>query len=474
MGTQAVRRVAPLGAGVAVLAVLGGTAYLVQAAGGGPGEPRPRPLRLSSYVSTAEPAGAGRTAGRFVLAGELPGRGDAPDHARVQRFVTAPTEASVRRLAAALGLAGSPRTVANARVVTHGLAALRVAEGPGNAWQFARQDAGPCLDAVTVTPGSANGSGCAVAAAPAYVGTTPAAPPGRPVTARAALAVARPVLQAVGLDPGRARTQDLRPFVMVRVDPTVGGLPTFGAATTVTVDAAGIRSAQGWLAGTLPGDAYPLVSAREAFDRLDRLPVPMTATPTAQCPAIGAGAVAPWPACGGPVTVVGATLGLSLQWEGDRPLLVPSWLFAVKGSDQPLAQVAVDPAYVQAPATPPVPSTVPTTEPGTGPGLGGGVPPDAPTAEPTVASRFGTVARGAESHTLVVTFTGGVAMCVRYQVLAKESADRVVLSLDEQRATRGPCVALAQVYERTVRLRAPLGDRSVVDAASGRVLPVRR
>jgi hypothetical protein len=37
--------------------------------------------------------------------------------------------------------------------------------------------------------------------------------------------------------------------------------------------------------------------------------------------------------------------------DDGRPTLVPAWLFTVKGQDEPLAQIAVEPTYLAPPTT---------------------------------------------------------------------------------------------------------------------------
>jgi len=172
--------------------------------------------------------------------------------------------------------------------------------------------------------------------------------------------------------------------------------------------------------------------------------------------------------------VTGATFGRSMQWEGagERPLLVPSWLFDIKGATQPIAIVAVDPAYLADPLP---------TDPGSGTsGPGGAVPgspgtadpgtpvaPVAPSVEPSAStSRFDGVALVDAGAALRVSFYGGVDSCYSYDIVATESADQVTLRLAE--TSKGEvCVDMAQQYERTVQLAKPLGNRTVVDADTG-------
>ena len=119
--------------------------------------------------------------------------------------------------------------------------------------------------------------------------------------------------------------------------------------------------------------------------------------------------------------------------------------------------------------------------PGSGSSAGGGtsgsagsaLPPPAASTEPgpdDPMTRFTSVRADASGRTLTVTFWGGVDTCYRYAVRSDETARDVSLSLAEERRGDGPCIEIAQQYERTVRLEAPLGDRQVVDAATGEVV----
>jgi hypothetical protein len=85
-------------------------------------------------------------------------------------------------------------------------------------------------------------------------------------------------------------------------------------------------------------------------------------------------------------------------------------------------------------------------------------------------TRFTDVHAGARDRSVEVTFYGGVDTCYTYVVRADETTQQVALSLSEERKGDGPCIDLAQEYERSVALERPLGDRRVVDAATGDVL----
>ena len=106
-----------------------------------------------------------------------------------------------------------------------------------------------------------------------------------------------------------------------------------------------VTSASGWLGGSRAGATYPVISARAAWQQL--LHTPMI-RPMMACPEPMPGGSDPL-ICGGPITVTGARFGLSLHEENGRPLLVPSWLFDVHGSDNALSVVAVAPRYLAAP-----------------------------------------------------------------------------------------------------------------------------
>ena len=107
-----------------------------------------------------------------------------------------------------------------------------------------------------------------------------------------------------------------------------------------------------------------------------------------------------------------------------------------------------------------------TGEPGSDPGTGS----DPGSGADDPVTRFTRTSAGADGRSVQVTFYGGVDTCYAYVVRADETARQVALSLSEERKGDGPCIDLAQEYQRTVPLDAPLGDRRVVDAATGDVI----
>ena len=507
------RRLVPALAAVTVLAVLLGGGYAFRrASNDSPGSSgAPAVLRLSDYQA---PVAAAPAAGSFRLAADLP---TGPSDAAV-RWLTAPSRTDVERLATALGVRGHLDRAGGATTYSSGSGVLRVQQAPGGPWQFSRgsvmgggcpPNPGPtsndpdltmsCDVAVPVPLGSGGGtgsstaprSGAATADTPvgSEVSDPPLTPAKPPVTSPAgprkkfpvttpdqARAAARPVLEAVGIDPADAVVRADQPLAVVTADPTVGDLPTYGLATSLTVFGQRVTAAGGWLGGTAKGATYPVISARAAWKQLGNTPF---ARPLVGCPEPSPASRDPL-ICGGPITVTGARFGLSLHDEGNRRVLVPSWLFEVRGSDTELSVVAVDPRYLAAP-----PMATGGDKPGSsgsgsgGSGSGGSpgtvVPPVGPSTAPgtedpaSPESRFSSV-KPDGSGGLVVAFTGGVDTCFSYTVVPTETDRRISLALVEKTTSEKACVDMAQVYERRVPLAKPLGTRQVVDAETGAVL----
>jgi hypothetical protein len=277
-----------------------------------------------------------------------------------------------------------------------------------------------------------------------------------------ARATARAFLDDAGLPDGVETVGASGSWVEVQVDPEVDGLPTTGLGTTLVVTADAVQSGAGWLATTVRGPAYPLVTAREGWDALVRTPLPM---PLVACAEPAPDAVDPV-ACGGPITVTGARLGLSLQETDEGPMLLPAWLFDVEKSIHPLVQVAVEPRLLAA--------SDGGAAGGTSGSTGSAVPPAPPSSAPgpeQPASRFTSVHRGDDDRSIEVTFWGGVPECYDYDVRAVEDDREVRISVVEHRSAGDkPCIDVAVEVRRTVRLDAPLDLRLVVDAETGEAL----
>jgi hypothetical protein len=216
------------------------------------------------------------------------------------------------------------------------------------------------------------------------------------------------------------------------------------------VNSAGrVVSGNGWLAATTDGPAYPLISARAAFELLKAQPRPL--------PAIGCPVNADCPGVVAQV-VTGAQLGLSLQYrDTGRPVLVPSWLFTVKGSDQPVAQVAVDPRFLGGP------TPVATRSPGDKPTA---VDPGPPTTE-VPHPRISSYSVSDAGRTLTVEYGVGVCPEATYNADAKETDKTVTVIVSahdvKPMAPDTTCIELAKIEHSTVHLQQPLGNRTVRD-----------
>jgi hypothetical protein len=361
---------APVAAALALVAVIVGVAVarpgssehslpdlsLVQVAGGGLGVAEGGP-------ALGAPSGRFTGWGEWRLEGDLP---DGPSSAAVHRLGAGPVERSlVEHLATALGLDATPQHLDGGWYVLDGTRELSVSERAGRHWVYADHGcvAGPVLD-------PQEGVGCAIAQPGGVVTAEPAPPdPGsdspppvsspvpsppvpspvpspQPVSADDAARAARPVLAAVGLDPATARVQSSGDQRDVVVRPRVDDLTVVGLDTRVTVGPdAESTDAAGWLSTPTPGPDYPVITAQAAFERLRDQPRPLMAEMPCEVPVGAADCPAP------PDRIVrGAHLGLALGYEsGGALLLVPAWLFDVRGQEDPAVVVAVEPDYLGQP-----------------------------------------------------------------------------------------------------------------------------
>jgi len=223
-----------------------------------------------------------------------------------------------------------------------------------------------------------------------------------------------------------------------------------------------VTGANGWLSTPKQADTYPLVSAREAFDALPSVPRMM------MCP------VSPEGGCKepAPAEITGAHLGLSLQpLAAGGQILVPAWLFDVKGSTDPVAGVAVEPRFLA--------SDEPTGRPTVGPSPGPSDNPGSPTqVEPPAPARsplsFDSAYRAKIPNAVVVQY-GDSSSCPHQNVThaVKESATSVVVVLEaDPMNTLVACTDNYLAKKVEVALQAPLGDRKVIDGTSGREIPL--
>ncbi|MEU2058877.1 hypothetical protein [Streptomyces sp. NPDC013455] len=466
-------------AAAAVLLVGGGGAYL--AAGGGPGRgtggpaasggDAPAPLALDGWanegtggIAPGEPNPYGT---RYVARGELP---DGPGSAPVYEPGAEVGRDRVARLAKALGMDGAP--VAEGRTWRVGGQdgsgpSLRVSRDAPGGWTFHRY-----------APGTDNCRKVTVCA------QDPAAPAGDPVSVAVAEKAAAPVLEAAGLD--GAETDASRVMGARRVvdaDPVVGGLPTYGWTTGLTVDRTGeLVGGHGLLSAPVKGDTYPVLGAGKTLELLNGTakgghrkgiggcarPVPLKDRLEQPC---GASTGAPKPAAD-TVAVEKAVFGLAAHSVGGRQTLVPSWLFRVRGSTAPetftVTYPAVDPRYLTSPS----PSSPPSLSSPASPASPSS--PSSPSSAPQTPGAPGKSrsvkvhAYTADGRTLNLAFYGGV--CADYRTSARESGGRVTVTVTEKPWPGKVCVLIAREYVKTVRLDAPLDGRTVV-GTDGHAIP---
>ena len=458
----------------AVLLVGGGGAYIAASASGGSGgrtdsgasgdDGTPPPLALDGYsegggtngIAPGEPNPYGVT---YKVDGSLP---DGPGSAPVYRATGEVTKDEVARLAKALGLDGAPVAQGQAWQVGpskdgSGPSLVVNKQAPG-AWTFHRYAAGTdaCRSITTCTKDPAN-------------------PAGATVSEAAAKKAAAPVLKAVGQDDAKVDAgQVIGAQRAVNADPVVGGLPTHGWTTGLTVSAQGeVVGGSGQLKAPAKGDTYPVLGAQKTLALMNSAPttdhrmgiggcatpVPLKDRLEAPCGQSASGATAT-PAKE-TVTVEGAVFGLAARPVNGRQALVPSWLFEVKNTgaqnDFTVTYPAVDPKYLASNST--TPSGEPTPS-ATAPG-------DEPTSAPSTrdVKVDGYTADGTD---LTVSFTGGV--CADYKATASESADEVTVTVTETPWKGKVCIMIAKEFQKTVQLDEPLGDRTVV-SSDGKEIP---
>ncbi|MER5514713.1 hypothetical protein [Streptomyces sp. NPDC002763] len=435
----------------AVLLIGGGGAYLAASGGSGggtgtgagtsaSGASTPPPLALDGYssggngIAAGEPNPYGMT---YKAGGTLP---DGPGSAAVYQPAGEVSKDRVAALAKALGIDGTP--VAEGGVWKVGTdndgsgGSLQVNRATPGIWTYSRYAPG--------TDNCKSGLVCA---------QDPAAPAGDPVSVSVAEKAAAPVLKALGQDDAKLDTsQVMGAQRAVNADPVVGGLPTYGWTTGLTVSKQGeVVGGNGMLATPAKGDTYPVLSAEKTLGLMnaaprsdhrmgiggcassvplkDRLEQPCSASTSSASPAASA-------------VIDNAVFGLAAQSVGGRQALVPSWLFQVRGAanSYTVTYPAVDPKYLGSSSSP-TPSASGSASPGT------------PKDVKVEGYRI-------DGRDLVVAFTGGV--CADYKATADEGSEQVVVKVT---ATPWPdkiCIMIAKNYHRTVHLDAPLDGRKVV------------
>ncbi|SDN31297.1 hypothetical protein [Streptomyces wuyuanensis] len=456
----------------AVLVAGGGGAWFATTAsdrgGGTPGtDPKPPPLALDggTGIAVGEPSPGGV---EYRARGELP---EGPDSAPVHRVNGTVGREQVEALAEALGVPGTPRLQGEVwKSGTDG-------DGGGPLLQVNRQAPGTWTFS---SHGPPKGDDCVKGrdvCAPG--GTAPSAQrlphAGTVVDEKAAKKAAAPVLAALGLGDARLdATQVLGAYRVVRADPRIGGLPTYGWSTSVHVGADGtVGNGSGQLVKPSAGPEYPVIGAEEALKRLNAeggggtVGIGGCATPGPLAEEEPAAPCEPGSGTPGPaevVTITRAEFGLAVHSVGGRPALVPSWLFTTGPETGPggstITRPAVAPEYLKPKAQqPPVPSgtAVPS-------------PPDTSKLPETTVRGVESYALAKDGRTLTLRFWGGV--CSDYSAKAEESGDEVKVRIIESRPDPGRvCILIAKELTEKVTLGEPLGDRTVVDVESGDPVP---
>ncbi|MEU7295381.1 hypothetical protein AB0A76_19530 [Streptomyces exfoliatus] len=497
-GTENVRRrrnVLAASVAAGVLLAGGGGVYLATTASGGGGtgtEARagdaagpPPPLRLGSGsadtrggpgIAPGEPdPGGGPNGTVYTAKGPLP---QGPSSAAVHRPGGLVTSAEVTRLAEALGVSGSPALVGDVWTIRpekdgSGPRLDVTRKAPGN-WTYSWYEGGPAGDT------------CLKGKACPPPGETKPSPGGTPLSEAAAKAAAAPVLKALGQDDAKvSATQVMNGSVrVVNADPVVGGLPTYGWSTGLHIARDGRTVAgSGTLKEPVEGATYPVIGAAKALARLNEdskgtgpigiggcaTDPPAGEAPDAGRPDVGTGQepvpgnAAPTPPCRTTVDmappeqvpVTGAVFGLAAQDVDGERLLVPSWLFTADpadGAPYTVVRAAVTPEYLTPPAKP---SPTPSQPDGTAP-----------------VRQIESFRTEDDGRKLTVSFWGGV--CSTYTVTAEETPSQVSVRVAEKPIDPDRvCILVAKEITRTVTLKSPLGDRPVVDAASGEAVPRR-
>ncbi|KUL39184.1 hypothetical protein [Streptomyces regalis] len=458
----------------AVLLVGGGGAYLAANASGGSdggtasgasGGDTPPPLHLDGYteggpsgVAPGEPNPYGVT---YKAGGEL---ADGPDSAPVYRARGEVGAGEVARLAEALGVDGKP-------VVQ------------GQTWKVGAQDgAGPSLQVNKQAPGTwtfyryAPGTdNCESTTVCSKDAPDPAADP---VSEAAAKKAAAPILKAVGQDDAKLDASQLMGAQrVVNASPLVGGLPTYGWTTGVTVSPQGeVVGGSGQLKAPVKGDTYPVLDAEKTLGLMNAAPgtdhrmgiggcaspVPLKDRLEAPC---GTEASTGAPAKD-TVTVEKAVFGLASHYVDTRQTLVPSWLFQVRAPGAQdsftVTYPAVDPKFLASATPPEEPTAQPTPRPTE--------PKDEPTSAP-VTQNVAVDGYTADGRELTVAFTGGV--CAEYKVTASESEEQVTIQVTATSQPDKVCILIAKVFHKTVQLDEPLGDRKVV-GSDGQAIPLEK
>lgn len=336
----------PLSAAVVVIGVVFLAVWLARGGAGDNVRPAARPhilhLASANTASTAMSSTSTELTAPeqpYKLVGTLPA--GTPDDQAVWRLRAA-TADDARHVADALQLSGTPERVDSGWALRHGSNRLFVRDD--GSWSYGMD----CSPDTPVANEDVN-VGCAAASGVAVDSTdpipVPSYPPG-PANSEARAAAAQ-VFDRLGLTDVHVVVYDGNPTSTVQGSPSVHGLASSGWFTTVQVDGNNhVVTADGWLPSPTRDADYPVIGAKAGFDELQSQPRPELMM-CAQRPD-GKPGCADIP----PTEITGASLGVMLDQDNGHPVLVPAWLFTVKGQDDPISQTAVDPSYLST-QTPP-------------------------------------------------------------------------------------------------------------------------
>ena len=312
--------------------------------------------------STAGGTAADVAGDPYTLTGTLPA--GTPDDQPLWRLRTTTVD-DAQHVADALQLNGSLTRVQGGWAMRDGDNRLIVRDD-GN-WSYGMDcspDTPVADEDVTVGCAAASGGGVAVGVPEDSGDGTVSSPPPVPdipqgPTDSEARSVAGALFDRLGFDNPTIVVYGGDPSSTVQASPSVNGMQASGWFTTVQVDGNDkVVSADGWITQPDRDADYPVISAKRAFDLLQQQPRPMMML----CAQRKDGK----PGCADipPTEVTGATLGVMLDQDNNKPVLVPAWLFSIKGQDDPVTQIAIDPSYLAQP-TPPSPEPVQSAEPPT-------------------------------------------------------------------------------------------------------------
>jgi hypothetical protein len=352
--------------------------------------------------------------------GELP---NLDDHATAYRVGQRTSEATVAKLAAALGITAKPSATRDGWTVAQGDQRLFVGNGSWNYGADANCAPGDGREpdmAVSCASGSVSS---VVAPCPPDAkcqAPTPPSPPADLPSKEEAQRIALRTFDAAGIDAtGHVETFGPGDGWEVMAEPKIDGRRVFGAGNNLSVGPKGVilRGGGQLIDASAIGD-YPLVTTTKGFERLKEQwgsgPVPMRGGAE---PAIAIAPGEPAPD-GGPVpepqqpvvrTITGVTVGLQPTFGRDTSYLAPVFLFETDDGGVVPVPAVVDELLQQPggggvpePAPAPVPGGPPQQVDPAPPSAGGGSSGSTGSSEACAGSASGSSAGGDPNQPMAV------------------------------------------------------------------------